>query len=81
MPLVIFSICRAVCLANPKSITIDCKVHMTNWNVVPVVGFATVNMDWEQHIFGDGTEYMDCSKHDLAECGPHWQGTAILNNE
>ncbi len=54
---------------------------MTNWNVVPVVGFATVNMDWEQHIFGDGTEYRDCSKHDLAECVPHWQGTAILKNE
>ena len=35
-------------------------VHMTTFNVLPIVSWATVNMDWEQHIFGDGTEFADC---------------------
>eukprot|EP01051_Picozoa_sp_SAG22_P000030 SAG22_NODE_1_length_62449_cov_158.689270_30_plen_65_part_00 len=54
---------------------------MTAFNVLPIVSWATVNMDWEQHIFGDGTEFADCKKYGLDECFPHWSGrAAILNN-
>ena len=55
--------------------------HMTSWNVVPVVGWATVNYDWEQHIFGDGTKYADCQKYNLTECSQHWGGRKILSND
>ena len=54
---------------------------MTTFNVLPIVSWATVNMDWEQHIFGDGTEFADCKKYGLDECTPHRFGRAILNND
>ena len=46
--------------------------HMTSVNVVPVVGWATVNYDWEWHMAGDGQPEMDCSKYGLDVCLPHW---------
>ena len=46
---------------------------MTTFNVLPIVGWSQVNFDWEQHMSGDGTPQMDCSKYPLSECLQHWQ--------
>ena len=55
--------------------------HMTSVNVVPIVGWATVNYDWEWHMAGDGQPEMDCSKYGLDVCLPHWQTQSICNND
>ena len=55
--------------------------QMTTFNVLPIVSWATVNFDWEQHMYGDGEPEMDCSKYGLAVCSKHWQTKGILNND
>ena len=47
--------------------------QMTTFNVLPIVSWATVNFDWEQHMYGDGEPEMDCSKYGLEVCSKHWQ--------
>ena len=47
-------------------------LHMTSVNIVPVVGWASVNYDWEDHLSGDGSKYADCSKYPRSVCIPHW---------
>ena len=54
---------------------------MTTFNVLPIVSWATVNFDWEQHMYGDGEPEMDCTKYGLEVCAKHWQGRSILNND
>ena len=55
--------------------------QMTTFNVLPIVSWATVNFDCEQHMYGDGEPEMDCSKYGLAVCSKHWQTKGILNND
>ena len=36
--------------------------HMSTFNVLPIIGWATINYDWEERMAGDGAPEMDCSK-------------------
>ena len=55
--------------------------HMTTVNVVPIVGWATVNYDWEFRMAGDGAPQMDCSKFGLDVCLPHWTAGNFIRNQ
>lgn len=56
--------------------------HMTTFNVLPIIGWATINYDWEWHMAGDGADEMNCKKYGLNECLPHWSnGNSIMNND